>query len=189
MNDAPAGYSATAKTIHWIMAALILGSAWIGMTLEDIPRGSDGRNWWTTQHEVTGFLVLVLLLARMSWRVTKGAPPLPGSMPAWQMQATHIAHYGLYVLMLASPVVGMLLSSARGRTVNVWGVFDLPSLWTRDRVWGGRFEAAHSVLSYLLLAVVAIHIAAALYHHFVQRDDVLRRMLPGHRPAGRVPAE
>jgi cytochrome b561 len=183
MPQAAPQYSAAAKTIHWAMAALILVSAGIGLTLEGIPRG-PGRTWWTAQHEITGFLVIVALLIRVSWRVSAGAPPLPGSMPRWQIQAAHAAHYGLYVLMLASPLVGMMLSSARGRTVSVWGLFNVPPLWSGpDRLWGGRLEALHSVLSYALLAVVVIHFLSALYHHFIVHDDILRRMLPGYRAA------
>src|SRR5262249_14505027 len=181
MPSTPAAYSTTAKTIHWLMAALILISAGIGLSLEGIPRASAGRNFWTSQHEITGFLVIVLLLARISWRVTTGVPALPASMPRWQVQAAHFAHYGLYVLMLASPIVGMMLSSARGRIVSVWGLFNLPATWWQDRTWGFRLETVHSVLSWALLVVVAIHFLSALYHHFIARDDILRRMLPRQR--------
>jgi cytochrome b561 len=169
------------KTLHWLTAALIIVAFAIGLTLDDIAR-EPGRSWWTAQHELSGVLVLALIAARLVWRVTRGSAEQPAELPAWQQHAARLAHWGLYVLMAASAGIGVCLSLARGRAVGLPGPFDLPASIAPDPALGRALEGLHSVVSTALLALAAAHIAAALYHHFVRHDAVLRRMLP-RRPA------
>jgi cytochrome b561 len=177
----PREYDPGMKALHWLTAALIFVALAIGLTLEDIARG-PGRSWWTAQHELAGVLVLALIATRLVWRVARGAPGQVRDLPAWQQRAAQLAHWSLYGLIAASAAIGVCLSWARGRSVGIPGLFDLPSLIVPDRALGRTLEAAHSVVSYTLLALVAVHVVAALYHHFVRHDAVLRRMLP-RRPA------
>jgi cytochrome b561 len=166
----------TMKALHWLTAALIFIAFAIGMMLEGIPRGA-GRSWWTAQHELAGVLVIGFVAIRLIWRLNRGAPGQLAELPAWQRHAASLTQWALYLLMLASAIVGVFLSWARGRTVGLPGLFDLPPLVAQDRALGGRLEGLHGLISYALLVLVALHVAAALYHHFVLHDGVLRRML------------
>jgi len=178
----PGEFDPGMKALHWLTAALIAVAFAIGLTLESIPRGA-GRSWWMAQHELAGVLVLALVATRLVWRVARGAPGQLAGLPVWQQHAARFEHWGLFGLMAASAAIGVCLSWARGRPVGLPGLFDLPALIAPDRVLGRTLEGIHSVVSYALLALVAVHVAAALYHHFVRHDAVLRRMLP-RRPAG-----
>ena len=103
-------------------------------------------------------------------------------MPAWQRHAAHASHFLLYVLFFATPIAGWLFSSATGLQVVYFGVLPIPDLIGRSKEAAHVLRAVHQWLAYTLAAVVAIHAGAALRHHFVDRDDVLRRMLSFSRP-------
>ena len=179
MSHATGKYSGTAIALHWLIGAMILISFGVGLYMTGLkfsPEKLKLYNW----HKWAGVSIFMLVLLRSAWRLTHAAPPLP-PMPAWQRFAAHASHVLLYVFMFAIPLTGWLMSSAKGFQTVYFGVLPLPDLLGKDKDLGELLELVHRWLNYSMMAVVAAHAAAALKHHFVDRDDVLRRMMPGNR--------
>jgi cytochrome b561 len=173
----PSRYTTTAITFHWVIAILILCSAGFGIVLSGMHL-SPQKLQWIAYHKWNGILIFTLVALRLIWRLFNPAPPLPATMPRWQQLAAHASHFLLYLLMLAVPLVGWLQSSAAGIQVVWFGVLPLPMPLARDKPLAETLMDAHELLSYTLLAIVALHAAAAIKHHVFDRDDVLTRMLP-----------
>ena len=170
-------YTATAKLLHWLIALMIFGMLAFGfyMTGLDLsPTKLELYSW----HKWAGVTVFMLVLVRLAWRIGHKPPALPAHMPAIERLAAHAGHHLLYVLMLAIPLSGWLMSSAKGFQTVWFGVLPLPDLLTKDKALGNLLETVHVVLNYTLIAVLLGHVGAALKHHFIDRDDVLTRMLP-----------
>lgn len=175
ITDSPRGYGMVSRAIHWV-SALLIAAAWlIGTTMEGGGRGTPGP--MQVLHYSIGVLVLSLVAARLLWRGVNRPPTAEPGMPAWQHFAAGVAHVALYALMLAVPLTGLAARWARGRTVMLLGDITVPPPFAipGGRAWG----EVHETLANLLLAVVLAHVAAALWHHFVLRDGVLRRMTRG----------
>ncbi|MCR6628581.1 MAG: cytochrome b [Magnetospirillum sp.] len=177
MSASPLSYDPVAKSLHWLTALLIIVLWGVGLTLEDLPKG-DLRGQVIGLHKAFGVVVLALAVLRLAWRGSKGAPDLPADMPAWEKLAAKLGHAGLYVLMIALPLDGILMSQSGGRPVSVFGL-ELPTLVGKDEGLHHLFEEGHELLAWGLAVVVVVHVAAALRHHIVLKDQVLRRMLPG----------
>ena len=172
-----ARWGSAARTFHWLMAILIITLGCVGLYMADLPRSPQKIQIYAL-HKSIGLTVLALALLRLSWRLFD-ARPRDVPMPRWQAAAAHGAHAALYVLMLVLPLSGWLYNSASGYPLQWFGLFNLPSLT------GGSDEAikamAHALHEYgwwLLVAVITVHAAGALKHHFVDRDGTLARMLP-----------
>jgi len=129
-------------------------------------------------HKWIGITVFLVAAARLAWRAAHPPPPLPATVPPWQIVASRATHAGLYALMLAIPISGWIYSSATGVSVVYLGLVPLPDLIPKDREVAKTLLIVHKSLNYLLAAVVTMHVAAALKHQFVDRDGVLGRMLP-----------
>ena len=173
----PTRYSLPAIALHWLLALLILGSLGIGFYMTGLsmsPTRLKLYNW----HKWAGVTILALSAARLLWRLTH-QPPADPPMPAWQAQAAHAAHWALYVLFFAVPLVGWAYSSAAGFPIVWFGVLPLPDFVSPDKALAEAIKPWHGRLAYLLAFVVLLHVAAALKHHFVDRDGLLLRMLPG----------
>jgi cytochrome b561 len=171
-------YTGTARALHWLAALLIFCGFGLGLFMTGLEITPDKLRYYGW-HKWLGITVFLLAAARLAWRAVHPAPPLPAIVPAWQMRASHAAHAMLYVLMLAIPVSGWIYSSATGVSVVYLGLVPLPDLVPKDREAAKTLLLLHQSLNSLLAFVVSVHIAAALKHHFVDRDDVLVRMLPG----------
>jgi cytochrome b561 len=164
----------TTRAIHWGTALLVL-SAWaVGSTMEEFPRGA-GRDAAMQLHYSLGVLVLGLAALRVAWRAVSPPPPAEGA--AWQRLAASGMHLALLGLTVALPLSGLFDRWARGRPVSVFGGLPLPAPIPipGGRAWG----EVHEVLANLLLAAIAVHVVAALWHHFVLRDRTLSRMIGG----------
>lgn len=173
----PQQYTGTAKVLHWLVALLIIGLFALGQYMSDLsmsPRKLQLYSW----HKWFGVTVFLLVLIRLSWRLTHQPPALPALMPKLQRIASHIGHTALYVLMLAIPVSGWLMSSAKGYQTVWFGVLPLPDLLGKDKQLGDMLAELHGALNGLMMFIVVVHALAALKHHFIDRDDVLKRMLP-----------
>ena len=169
-------YSPTARTLHWVMFVLIATSFGVGFWMAGLPIGPQ-RFRAVPWHKAVGIAIFALVVVRLLWRWRHPAPPLPASMPAWERLAAHASHWLLYLFMFAVPLSGFLMSSALGFSTVVFGV-RLPDLLERNRELGETLKTVHFFLNKTLLALIALHIAAALKHYFIDRDDVLQRMLP-----------
>jgi cytochrome b561 len=177
---APSRYTWQAMALHWVLAVLIIGMLWLGFSLEDIPRNTPERGFYVNLHKSFGVLVLALVLLRMAWRATHKAPPLPASIPRWQAQAAAWSHRLLYVCMLLQPLSGYLASSFGKYGVKFFGI-PLPQWAWESKAVQSFFGTIHGVVAVTLLVLVAVHVAAALKHLLVNRDQVFQRMWPGRR--------
>lgn len=173
----PHRYTTTAMLLHWLLALLILGSLAVGYAMTGMPFSPQRLklyNW----HKWAGVVILTLSALRLLWRLTHRPPPdLP--MPGWQQRAAHATHHLLYLLFFAVPLVGWAYSSAAGFPIVVFGLLPLPDFVPVDKALAAAIKPWHGWLAYTLAALVLLHVAGALKHHFIDRDGLLRRMLPG----------
>jgi cytochrome b561 len=174
-------FGTLAKVLHWATFLLLLGSFGIGLTMVDLPlspRKLQVYSW----HKWVGVTVFLIAILRLGWRYVSPPPPFPASMPRWQIVAARMSHAGLYGLLLVMPVSGWLMSSALGLKTVYLGLVPLPDLLAPDRALGQALIYVHNAFGAMLATLIGIHVAAALYHHFVLRDDIARRMLPFMKP-------
>ena len=174
-----ARYTPTAIALHWIAAALIIANLAFGLYLAGLPL-SPAKLHYLPWHKWIGVTVLLLSAARLAWRLGHPAPGFPDSMGVTEKQLARLSHALLYVLFFASPVTGWLFSSAAGIKTVYLGVIPLPDLLGKDKAVADALHAAHQWINYSMAALIVVHVAAALKHHFHDRDDVLRRMLARH---------
>jgi len=177
MTTAPTQYTRTAIALHWLIALLIFVAFPVGLYMVDLPL-SPQKLKIISWHKWAGITVLALVLVRILWRITHRPPALPDSMNGIEKLAAHGAHHLLYLLMIAVPLVGWLMSSAKGFPVVWFGVLPLPDLVGKSESLAEFFEEAHEILAWLMALIVVAHAAAAVKHHFVARDGILARMLP-----------
>ena len=171
-----ARYTRPAIALHWLIAALILGGFALGLYMTEMDLSPQKLKLYA-YHKWVGVTVFALAWLRLIWRLTHTPPP-PPSVPRWQVQAARVAHGLLYGLMFAAPLSGWLMSSAGGFQTVWFGVLPLPDLLEKNRALFELLKQAHRVINYSFGVLVAVHVAAALKHHFIARDEVLARMLP-----------
>lgn len=174
-------YTATAIALHWLIFALIACGFTLALYMTGLPL-SPAKLKYISWHKWIGVTIFMLMLARLVWRLAHPAPPLPASMPAWQRSAARVSHVMLYILIIAIPLTGWLMSSAFGVPTVYLGLLQLPSPLGRDKELAELLKSAHLFLNYTMLALVIIHVAAALKHHLADKDDVLARMAPFIHP-------
>lgn len=172
-------YTRTAVALHWSMAGLVISALFMGWTMTGMEI-SPSRVKVYNYHKWIGVTVLALAVVRVVWRVTHRAPPLP-AMPRWQHIAAHAGHGLLYLLLLAVPLAGWVFSNASGYPVVYLGKLPLPDLVERNRELAQTWLEVHETLAITLAVLVAVHVLAALQHHFIARDNTLRRMLAWRR--------
>ena len=170
-------YTGVAITLHWLIAAAILSTFLLAQYMTDL-KLSPVKLKLYSYHKWIGVTIFLLVLIRLAWRVSHRPPAPPPSMPAWQHSAANIAHFFLYALMLVIPVSGWLMSSASGFQVVYLGLLPIPDLLAKNKDLADQLKQLHEALNWLMVLVVALHVAAALKHHITDRDDVLKRMLP-----------
>jgi cytochrome b561 len=164
--------------LHWLIVVLIVVQVTLASLADDLPPGVK-KLGLLARHKSVGITILALALLRLTWRWFNPTPALPPTLKSWERSLARATHVLLYVLLFAMPLSGWTMSSARGFPVSWFGFFTLPDLVPKNKALYNALVLTHISLSYVLYAVVALHVAAALKHHFMLRDDVLRRMLPG----------
>lgn len=166
------------QLLHWTIAILIVLIGIVGLVMGELPR-SPKYFWVYTAHKSLGLTVLALVLVRIGWRLYAGAPrPVPGT-PRLQALLASATHGAIYLLILALPLSGWIYDSANAlRPFRWFGLVEVPKLVAPDEALAASAHGAHEWLFWLLMALVAGHAGAALYHHFIQRDATLARMLP-----------
>ncbi|MGM9487505.1 cytochrome b [Ideonella sp. YS5] len=183
MNDSSATspvaarYSGIAIGLHWLLALMILVSISVGWYMSDLPMSPTRLklfNW----HKWAGVTILTLSVLRLLWRLTH-RPPADLPAPRWQLRLAHFTHGALYALFFLVPLAGWAYSSAAGFPVVWFGVLPLPDFVSPDKALAEILKESHEILAWTLAALVAMHIGAALKHHFVDRDGLLNRMRPG----------
>lgn len=177
-------YGATARGLHWLLAAALVGTFLLGLYMHELPF-SPQRLKLYSWHKWAGVTILVLSALRLAWRGLQAPPPLPGPivsrMPAWQRGAHHATHGLLYLLFFAVPLSGWAYSSATGFPVVWFGVLPLPDWVPVDKGLADALKQVHKVLSFGLAGLVLLHVAAVAKHQFIDRDGLMNRM----RGAGR----
>jgi cytochrome b561 len=171
-------YTRTAMLLHWLIAILLLGQFAFGWYLNTIPRGVPERGYFVNLHKSTGILIALAILLRFAWRLMHRPPPLPATVPRWQQRAAAASHRLLYVLMLAMPLSGYLASNFSKHGVNFFNSVKLAPWGSDDKFIYAFFNQTHKISSWLLLALVVVHVLAALKHLFVERDGIFARMWP-----------
>jgi len=170
-------YTATAIALHWLMALLLAGLVGVGVYMHDLPL-SPWKLRIFSWHKWAGVTAFLLVVVRLAWRAGHLPPVLPATMPRWQQWAAHAGHAALYLLMLAIPLTGWLMSSAKGFQTVYFGVLPIPDLMSKDKELGDLLRKVHEALNWTLVVTVAGHVAAAVKHHVLDHDDVLVRMAP-----------
>jgi cytochrome b561 len=168
-------YTGLAVVLHWLLAAGIVIGFLIGLQMSDEPV-SPTRLRWVNYHKWIGLTILGLSMVRLLWRVSHRPPALPPSMQPWQRVASVWVHRLLYLLFFIVPVAGWAYSSAAGLHVGYLGLIQLPDLAPKNKALAELLLDVHSTLAWSLAALVGLHAAAALKHHFVDKDGLLRRM-------------
>ena len=174
----PERYGSVAIAFHWLLAVMIIGSLCVGFYMSDLPMSPTRLklfNW----HKWAGITIMALSGLRLLWRLAHRPPP-DVAMPRWQRVAAHATHWALYALFFLTPLAGWAYSSAAGFPVVVFGVLPLPDFVPVDKALAETLKSRHHLMAFLLAAVVLLHIAAALKHHFLDRDGLLTRMWPRH---------
>jgi cytochrome b561 len=170
-------WGAVAQLFHWLIVALIIAQVTLASLADDAPPAR--KLTLLARHKSVGITILMLAVVRLLWRWLNPTPELPATLKSWEQVLARTTHALLYVLLFAMPLTGWTMSSARGFPVSWFGFFTLPNLVPKNKSLYEALLLTHSSLAWVLYAVVALHVAAAMKHHFMLRDDVLRRMLPG----------
>ncbi|TGE02244.1 cytochrome b [Methylobacterium nonmethylotrophicum] len=174
----PRRYAPSQKVLHWIIAILIFALVPIALAMANLPDGGL-KNALYEWHKSFGLTVLALALARLLVRASRGAPPLVDGLPAWQRRAARTSHLALYALIVLVPILGWAGTSACCAPVMLYFTLPLTLPISGGMPVGEAILKVHQVAAFTLVALVALHVAAALHHHLVRRDGTLRRMLPG----------
>jgi cytochrome b561 len=175
--DHSASYTRTAVGLHWLVALAIITTFSVGLYMSDLPLSPEKLKIYSW-HKWAGVTIFLLVAFRLMWRLTHRPPALPAGMAGWQRQAAALTHWLLYALMIAVPISGWLMSSAKGFQTVYFGVIPLPDLLAKNKPLGETLETVHQTLNYTMAGVVGLHALAALKHHLIDRDEVLARMLP-----------
>jgi cytochrome b561 len=172
-----AGYGQVAKGLHWLVVALLALQYAVAWSMPHIGRTTRPVGL-IELHLSIGVLILLVVIVRIAWRGGVPVPLLTEGVPAWQTLAARATHGLLYVILLALPLMGWANASARGWQMTLLGAVPLPPLVPTDSPLGRAMGDIHTATAWVLMAAAGLHVAAALYHHFLLRDGVLRRMLP-----------
>ena len=174
----PARYGRVAITLHWLLAAMIVTSLGVGLSMVGLPF-SPLRLKLFNWHKWLGVLILSLSAVRLLWRLLHPPPPLPVSLPRAQALAAKASHVALYAAMLAMPLLGWAMLSAGGYPVRMTSSFALPPILSPDPALYSLLRQAHGWMGYALFALILLHMAAALHHAWVRRDGVFEAMARG----------
>ena len=170
-------YGLVARALHWSIGLLIIGQIALGFWTFEFMEKTAARSANVSLHKALGVVLLILVLARIAWRLYDQPPALPAAMSAQERTGARLGHTLLYILMLAMPILGLLTSDTGGRPTDVFGLFTVPMMVGENEDLHEFFEDAHKLGAYALGLMIALHFGAALYHRFIRKDGVADRML------------
>ncbi len=170
-----------------MIVALIITQFVLANMAEDLPLGM-AKLATLARHKSVGITILALAVLRLLWRLyNRNSPPLPANLKPYQKGLAHLTHYGLYLLLFAMPLSGWMMSSAKNYPVSWFGFFTLPNLVQPDEGFFELMKSTHGVLAGTLVVITTLHVLAALYHHFMKKDDVLQAHAAIHAAGGQCP--
>ena len=171
-------YDGIARAFHWLVVAMLVVQYSVALLLASLlPKSAEDA--LTAWHFSMGSSVCVVMLARLAWRLTHRPPPPPADLSPRLRLLSRVTHWTFYAVFIVLPVLGWAAASAHGAQVKLAGLIPLPLLVPKDDPFGKAMQTVHPAIAITLLAVIALHIAGALYHAVIKRDGVLQRMLPG----------
>jgi len=176
VRNSPRRWGSFAQLLHWVVVALILVQAYLGLSASG--QSLAKRLGTLTVHKSIGITILALAVIRILWRWANPTPALPDNLKPYERALAHFTHAALYVLLFAIPLSGWMMSSARGFPVSWFKLVQLPDLVPKSKPLYDALLQTHDLLALALGVIVLLHVAAALKHHYVLKDHVLRRMLP-----------
>jgi len=174
IKNTSSSYGSVTKIFHWLIFVLLAGMLTGGFFLDDMPK--DYQPLIYNLHKLTGLTILCLMVLRALWASINIKPALPMGTPAWQRSAERILHFLLYITVIAMPLAGWIGACAGGRPPHI-GDFKLALPIAENKPLAGFAFDIHGILAITIIVLASIHIAAALYHYFIKRDNVLNRML------------
>ncbi|HET6470348.1 MAG TPA: cytochrome b [Pseudomonadales bacterium] len=185
LRNSGAGYGAVTQALHWVIAALIVVQ-WVLAELAEAahhakathPAAALQELALLARHKSIGLTIFALAVVRLVWRFASPPPPLPATMPRWQVRGAKLTHFAFYALLFLLPISGLVMSAAANFPVSYFGLFTIPNVVAPDESLVHVMKERHELLFNALVALAALHVAAALKHQFIDRDDVLRKMLP-----------
>jgi cytochrome b561 len=171
------GWGSVARWFHWGLALAIIGMIAFGWWMNHIPARAD-KFFYRSIHADIGYVILLLTVLRIVWRAINPTPALPPETSRWQKIAAHVSQGALYLVVILVAMLGWAHSGARATNYSdFFGLFHVPQFTSPDKVAADAFEDRHIFFAYVLLALIAVHVIAALWHHFVRRDRVVARMV------------
>ena len=170
-------YGYAAMFLHWLLAVLLIGMTVVGLYMTSL---QDGENKYALYalHKSIGIIVFVLVVVRIFWRSTSVVPPLPINLKRIEKELVQLTHRSLYVVMFVLPVSGYINISAGDFKLDFFGLYNIPKVIPEDGFIEVLFQAVHMGMAYALIVFIVLHIGAAIKHHFILKDNVLRRMWP-----------
>ena len=176
---APGRYTRVAVWLHWIIAAIIVAQLIGGVVMHKLPNTVAWKYDAYQMHKSFGLVVLALALVRLGWRLTHKAPPLPEGTKTWERLLARGTHVAFYVLMIGVPLAGWWMISGSQYPSSFFFLAPIPDLPGAGILGHEAWEETHEIMAKLVMGLLALHVAAALKHHYVDRDGVLARMVPG----------
>lgn len=174
------GYSPMAKLFHWVIALAVLLMLGMGFFLDEIPEGYQATAYMV--HKSSGITILFLMIIRFIWIHASKKPALPDSVKLWEKVLSRFVQYGFYILLLLMPMSGWIMSVAAERVPVYFGLFKLPLPWVKpDKSLAEFMAESHELIAWVLVAFICLHIVGALKHHFIDKNNVLKRMMPGNK--------
>jgi cytochrome b561 len=178
IRNTTSSWGSVARWFHWILGVAIIGMLAYGWWMNHIPARPD-RFFYRSIHADVGYLILLLTVLRLIWRGVNPTPALPDT-PPWQRVAASVSHWALYGVTILVAMLGWAHSGARTPDYSSWfGLFNVPQITSPDKAAASAYEDRHILFAYVLLALIVIHFAAAVWHRFVKSDRVVSRMIDG----------
>ncbi len=178
-------YGAISQAVHWLIVALIIVQYVLAQLAEAAgheraahPAAALQQLALLARHKSVGLTIFALAVLRLLWRWYSPPPRFPAAMPRWQVNSAKLTHYAFYALLMLLPMSGIVMSAASNYPLSYFGLFTIPNVVAPDETLKDIMKERHEMLFNILVVVAVVHVGAALKHHFVNRDDVLRRMLP-----------
>ncbi len=176
-RNTPDRFGFLARLFHWLIFLLLIGSFTIAWSMQDMPLGLLKLKMYSW-HKWVGATIFIVVILRLLWRLANAVPEPPAGTPRWQRASAGLSHFLLYAILIVMPLTGWIMSSMKNLPLVYLGLVPIPSPFGKNEKWAEILEEVHGTLGLALLILVGIHVLAALYHHFILRDNVLRRMLP-----------
>ena len=179
IRSTPSNWGSIARAFHWVLGIAIMGMIAYGWWMNHIPPRAD-RLFYRSIHADIGYVVLLLTVVRLIWRGVDPRPASPKDTPRWQRIVAQLNHWLLYGCTILVAMLGWAHSGAHTPNyASFFGLFNIPQFTSPDKAAANAYENRHILFAYVLLALIVLHVAAALWHHFIKRDQVALRMIKG----------